>query len=121
MDSSANQPVRSAVTGADTNNDRRSHPRFTVKVQLELRQEGDDIPIRTETADLSHGGCYVQLSLTLALGTNLRGRLWLDGAAVQFQGRVVTTHPQFGNGIIFLQLEGNGEQLLAGYLDAIVV
>ena len=117
MNSSANEPVGSSVTDHP---DRRAHPRFTAKVQLELRQEGDDIPIRTETADLSRGGCYVQLSLTISLGTYVHGRLWLDGAPVQFRGRIVTTHPQFGNGIMFLEFEGNGEELLGSYLDAIV-
>ena len=113
MNSSADQPVGSTVTDAD----RRSHPRLAVKAQLELRQEGDDIPIRTETADLSRGGCYVQLSLTLGLGTYVQGRLWLDGAPVQFRGRVVTSHPQFGNGIMFLDFEGTGKQLLGSFLD----
>jgi hypothetical protein len=117
MNSSTDQPVGSPVTDPD----RRSHPRFTVNVQLELRHEGDDTPIRTETTDLSCGGCYVQLSLTLALGAYVNGRLWLDGAAVQFRGRVVTCHPQFGNGIMFLEFEGNGEKLLRSYLEAIVV
>ena|SRR5271166_3279855 len=117
MNSSADQPLGSPITDPD----RRSHPRLTVNVQLELREEGRDIPIRTETADLSRGGCYVQLSLTLTLGTHVQGRLWLDGAPVQFRGRVVTTHPQFGNGIMFLEFEGTGEQILASYLEATVV
>ena len=117
MNSSADQPVGSPVTDPD----RRGHPRFTLNVQVELREEGRDIPIRTETADLSRGGCYVQLSLTLTVGTYVQGRLWLDGAAVQFRGRAVTAHPQFGNGIMFLEFEGTGEQLLASYLESIVV
>lgn len=115
MDSSADQPVASTVIDAD----RRRHPRLSVKVQLELRQEGDDIPIRTETADLSRGGCYVELSLTLGSGTYVQGRLWIDGSPVKFRGRVVTSHPQFGNGIIFLQFEDIGEQVLASFLDGI--
>ncbi len=117
MNSSADQPVESSVTSPD----RRGHPRFSVNVQLELHREGDEIPIRTETADLSRGGCYVQLSLTLALGIYVRGRLWIDDAAVEFRGRVVTSHPQFGNGIMFLQFEGTGEQVLGSFLDAIPV
>jgi hypothetical protein len=100
--------VGSTITGAD----RRSDPRLAVKAQLELRQEGDDIPIRTETVDLSRGACHVQLSLTLGLGTYVQGRLWLDGAQVQFRGRVVTSHPQFGNGMMFLDFEGTGKQTL---------
>ncbi len=35
------------------------------------------------------------------------------------RGRVVTHHPQFGNGIMFVEFEGPAEQLLNRYLDAI--
>jgi hypothetical protein len=120
MNSSADQPVGSSSSDtAVTAPDRRSHPRFSVKVQLELRREGEDIPMRTETSDLSRGGCYVQLSLTLALGTYVQGKLWIEDSAVKFRGRVVTSHPQFGNGIMFLQFEDDGEQMLASFLNAV--
>jgi len=112
----ANQPLPSASAPAD----RRASPRFAVQVQIELHEAGSDVPIRTETSDLSRGGCYVQLNLTLTLGTYLHGKLWLDGSPVPFGGRVVTCHPQFGNGIMFLEFEGDGDQILARYLDALV-
>lgn len=116
MNSSADQPVSSTISEPD----RRRHTRFTAKVQIELRLEGDDTPIRAETSDLSRGGCYLQLSFTLTVGTHVQGRLWLDGAPVQFRGRVVTAHPQFGNGIMITEFEDDGEKLLASYLEAIV-
>jgi hypothetical protein len=100
--------------------ERRAYPRYTVQVQIELREQGSAVPIRTETSDLSRGGCYVQLNLTLPLGTYVHGRLWLDGSPVNFRGRVVTCHPQFGNGIMFMELEGKGGELLTQYLQAIM-
>lgn len=114
MSSPDNQPLGSAAA-----DERRLHPRFTAQVQIELRQEANDIPIRAETSDLSGGGCYVQVSQTLPPGTDVQGKLWLDGSAVKFQGRIVTRHPQFGNGIIFLQFDGDGERVLRSYLGAL--
>lgn len=116
MNFPANEQLGPALSHAD----RRVYPRFTVQVQIELHEEGSDVPTRAETADLSRGGCYVQLNLTLSLGSYLNGRLWLDSEPVEFRGRVVTRHPQFGNGIMFLHFEGNGEQILGRYLEAIV-
>ena len=104
-------------SSASTQADRRAHPRFAVQVQIELREEGSQVPIRTETSDLSRGGCYVQLNMTLTLGAYIHGKFWLDGSAVVFRGRVVTCHPQFGNGIMFLEFEGSGDEILAGYLN----
>jgi len=99
--------------------DRRRHPRYTVPVQIELRQEGCDIPLRLETTDLSLGGCYIQLMIPLSVGIRVQATLWLDGYPIVIRGLVVTRHPQFGNGIMFVGIEGQGEQLLYRYLDAI--
>jgi len=100
--------------------ERRRFPRHSVQVQIELHQEGSDVPLRMETTDLSRGGCYIQLMMTLAVGTYVDATLWIDDSPIRVRGRVVTRHPQFGNGIMFLEFQGNGEQLLARYLDAIV-
>jgi hypothetical protein len=99
--------------------ERRGTPRYTVNVQIELRADGADIPLRAETTDLSRGGCYVQMMTTLPIGTYAKGTLWLDGTAVRIRGRVVTRHPQYGNGIIFIAFEGDGEVFLGRYLERI--
>jgi hypothetical protein len=102
-----------------TEPDRRQHPRYTVQVPIEIRQEDSDLPMRLETTDLSRGGCYIQLISALPLGARIQVTLWLGGYPVVIQGRVVTRHPQFGNGIMFLEFEGEGDQLLNRYLEAI--
>ena len=106
-------------TSLPNQTERRINPRFNVRVQIELHEDRSALPIRAETADLSRGGFYVQWNLTISPGTYVKGRLWLDDAPVDFRGRVVTRHPQFGNGIMFLSFEGSGEQLLGRYLEAI--
>lgn len=99
--------------------DRRRYPRYTVQVQIELHQEGNDIPMRLETTDLSRSGCYVQILIPLAVSTRIRATLWLDGNPAVIRGTVVTRHPQFGNGIMFQEFEADAEQRLGRYLDAI--
>lgn len=115
----AQLPDRQPLTAAPAEQERRLHARYTVQVQAELREEGADFPLRLETTDLSRGGCYVQLLMPLALGASVRVTLWLDGCPVVIRGRVVTRHPQFGNGIMFVEFEGQGEQLLNRYLHGI--
>ncbi len=112
-------PHAQSSTHASTEPDRRHHPRYTVQVQVEIRQEGSNFPMRLETTDLSRGGCYIQLIPALPLGVRVQLTLWLGDAPVAIQGRVVTRHPQFGNGIMFLDFEGEGDQLLNRYLQAI--
>ena len=112
--------VESSTT-ALTRNDRRRYPRYTVEVQIEIHEEGSDVPTRLETTDLSRGGCYIQLLMPLSVGIRVQATLWLADYAIVVRGCVVTRHPQFGNGIMFLDFEGQGEVLLNRYLDAIVV
>jgi hypothetical protein len=100
--------------------ERRHHTRYTVHVQIELRQEGNDVPMRLETTDLSRNGCYVQLLIPLSVGIRVQATLWLDGHPVVIRGRVVTRHPQFGNGIMFLDFQADAEQQLSRYLEAII-
>ncbi|MGB9234231.1 MAG: PilZ domain-containing protein [Terriglobales bacterium] len=117
MDLAGYQPsADAAVPGAE----RRRFPRHTAQVQIEVQQEGSDVPLRMETSDLSRGGCYVQLMMPFPIGTYVNVKLWIDGTAIRVRGRVVTRHPQFGNGMMFLEFQGDGEQLLGSYLDAIV-
>jgi c-di-GMP-binding flagellar brake protein YcgR len=99
--------------------DRRRDPRHAIQVQIELREDGTDVPIRMNTSDLSRGGCYVELMTTLPVGTCVTATFLLNNQCVRAKGRVVTRHPQFGNGIQFLEFEGNGQNALAQYLDAI--
>jgi hypothetical protein len=114
-----NSPDAQPATVTSTEPDRRHHPRYTVQVQIELRQDGSDVPMRLVTTDLSRGGCYIQMLMQLSVGVRLRATLWLDGCPIVIRGLVVTRHPQFGNGIMFVEFEGQGEQLLTRYLEAI--
>ena len=116
MDSPNAQPA----TAVQTERDRRLHPRYTVQVQIELHQEGNDVPMRLATTDLGRGGCYIELIMPLAVGVRVQATLWLDAHPIVIQGRVVTCHPQYGNGMIFEKFEGQAEQLLHQYLDSIV-
>ncbi len=102
-------------------NDRRAHPRLPLQVQVELRKEGSDVPFRLQTSDLSAGGCYIQLMMTMPVGTWLRVTLWLGDSPVRARARVVTRHPQYGNGVMFVEFQGNGKQTLESYLDAMSV
>jgi PilZ domain-containing protein len=71
---------------------------------------------RFETADVSESGCYVHMSITLELGARVSIVLWLGDEKVCGTGRVVTRHPQFGNGIE-LELAQEGRDRLRQFLQ----
>lgn len=119
MNSTEAQP--SATATNDPENDRRQHPRYTVRVPIEIHSEGSAVPWRLETTDLSRSGCYIQALTPLPIGSRVQAKLWLADCPLVVRGRVVTRHPQFGNGIMFVDFEDQAaEVLLNRYLEAII-
>ncbi len=99
--------------------ERRRYPRVKTAVQVELRTEDSAAPLRVETSDISPTGCYVEMSMTLAVGSRLSIVLWLGGEKVTAKGVVRTQHPQFGNGIEFVGMSTGDRDKLVRHLDSI--
>jgi len=111
------QPDKQPPEPAVAQGERRAYPRYSAHVQLELREEGNDVPMRLSTTDLSRNGCYVEMIAPLAVGVRVQATLWLGEKRVRVRGCVVTRHPQFGNGIMFLVFEDDGQQTLRTFLE----
>jgi c-di-GMP-binding flagellar brake protein YcgR len=97
--------------------ERRLFQRLTVALQIELRVKGDSVPIRLQTTDISVGGCYVEMAVTLDPGIELDVFLWLEHEKLSLKGRVATKHPHFGNGIEFIALSPGSEARIQRFLE----
>ena len=97
--------------------ERRLFQRLPIAVQMELRVQDNSIPTRLTTADISVGGCYVEMSVTIEPGTDLDIALWLEHQKLALKGRVVTKHPHFGNGIEFIGVTPEAETQLRAFLE----
>jgi c-di-GMP-binding flagellar brake protein YcgR len=98
--------------------ERRRYPRVKAGVSMELKPEGAAVASRAETADLSLIGCYVEMTFTLAVGTKLDLILWVEEERLATKGVVVTHHPQFGNGVEFVEMSQEGQAKLAHFLKS---
>ncbi len=105
------------VRFADVPCDRRQFRRWHIAVQAELRVQGNEVPIRGQTTDIGTGGCYIEMVVTLDVGTQLNVVLWLGHEKLVIDGRVVTRHPQFGNGIQFTDVSVDSRQRLQRFLE----
>jgi c-di-GMP-binding flagellar brake protein YcgR len=97
-------------------NERRKYPRIKAAIPLEFKTEGATVASRTETTDLSLTGCYLEMSFTMPVGTTLDMVLWVEEQRVPAKGIVVTHHPQFGNGIEFVDISQEDQAKLAHFL-----
>lgn len=83
--------------------ERRSDPRVKVKAPVEIFLEGNDVPLRTATSDLSLHGCYIESFSPFPIGTVLELKLEANSTLL-VMATVVTKDPQVGNGIHFTKM-----------------
>ncbi|HXY09975.1 MAG TPA: PilZ domain-containing protein [Terriglobales bacterium] len=98
---------------------RRRYERTKTAVEVELHLQGHTSPLRAKTADLSLGGCYLEIMFTLPVGTKLKLVLWINDAKLNVDGVVVTCDVQVGNGIQFTGITSEDCAKLQQYLAAI--
>jgi hypothetical protein len=99
--------------------DRRSYPRLKATNSVEVYAEGQSTPVRARTADLSLGGCYVEMPNPLTKGTKLRIALWVKETKLWANGKVVTSTPGFGIGVQFTEMSETERNQLQQFLQSI--
>jgi len=98
--------------------ERRDSARLKVKAPVEIHFEGNEVPLRGATADLSLRGCYIESMFPFPVGTVLELKLQLTGTLLVV-GTVVTSDPQVGNGIRFDKMLPEDVDELRAFLDAL--
>ena len=96
---------------------RREHSRVKVRVPVELRRDGNEVPIGCATSDISLGGCYVEMMFALAKDTKIDIAIKINGTVLAL-GTVVTCDPNVGNGIKFTRMLPEDQEELRRYLEA---
>jgi hypothetical protein len=97
----------------------RQHPRFKAALPIELRPKGVTAPLRTQTADVGLGGCYVEMVFTQEVSTPVEITIWIGDTKISGAGEVVSKHPSFGNGLKFTRLSTEGKEMLGRYLETL--
>lgn len=95
----------------------RQHPRYKVALPVELCSPVDHVPVRAQISDIGLGGCYVEMSFTRDVSSELELTLWLGDKKVSAVGVVVSSHPAFGNGIKFTRVAPESKEDLQKFLS----
>src|SRR5256885_2307984 len=94
--------------------DRRKHPRLKIQAPIEFNAERSRI-LRSATADLSLGGCYLEMMFTFPVGTILEISLQL-GHIVRARAIVVSRELRVGNGIQFINISTLDQQAIRNFI-----
>jgi hypothetical protein len=98
--------------------EQRQFPRFECRAGIEVRAESSPSPLRGHMADISLGGCYVEMMIPLKVATKLDLTVWLDNAKICTAGMVTSSHPGFGVGIKFIGMAKPDRERLERYLES---
>ena len=99
--------------------ERRKYPRTQAAIPVEFKADGAAVATHTQTADISVGGCYIEMNFTLPVGSKLDLALWLGDDRVTTKALVVTHHPYFGNGIQFLDMNTQDQEKLKQFVNSV--
>lgn len=100
--------------------ERRICSRYSVCVEIEIREMASGAPSRGNTTDVSLSGCYVATIFPLPIGATIDFTMWLTDGNVKGHGSVQTCHPGVGMGIKFIDLTEEAIRRLDEYLRASV-
>ncbi len=118
FDFSLPMPVLDHYAGP-SGGERRASPRLRCAASAELRPDGLGAPIMVAIADLSIGGCFIEMPMPLRQGTQLKVTLWLNTVKVQTDAVVTNTRPGFGMGLQFAGIAKEEQAKLREYLAKI--
>lgn len=109
--------VRLPPKGSWDHSERRKSHRIRCFGTAQIRQPGVAFPIWAKLADLSSGGCYVEMVFTMPRATALNVLLTIGSRNFCAKGTVVTSHPGVGIGIKFTEITQDNQKLLAEILQ----
>ena len=108
--------VDASATGVQ---DRRRHPRMKSVNSVEVYPSGETAPIRARTADISLGGCFIEMPNTLEKGLTLKLALWVRDTKLWAQAKVITSTPGYGIGVQFTAMSDMEKHQLGQFLESI--
>ncbi len=97
----------------------RRHARLKCSSSVQLNPNGEP-PVWSKAADLSEGGCFVEMMIPVKMGTRLKISLWLKDDKVVAEGVVVHSRPAYGVGIQFTEMSRLDAERLREFLKSLV-
>ena len=96
----------------------RSHPRFRCHNSVELHTQ-DGANFWGTIADLSVGGCYVEIPIPLPPGTKVNVAIWIGETKSWADGEVSYSTPGLGIGVKFLRISGPDLERIQHFLGTL--
>jgi hypothetical protein len=108
------EPVRTRAI-----NERREQPRYKCSLSVELHPASGENRAWGRVADISLGGCFVEMPSPFKEGTQIRLALWIQDKKIWALGKVAGSRPGSGIGIQFLEMKEEDRAELKRFVDSL--
>lgn len=110
---SAEDPFAPAPQTSQTaTEERRKSERYPCGGQAEVWRVGEKASFVGLIADISEGGCYIQVMSPLEEGARIEVAISTDGTTFRALGEVRTSHPTMGMGVAFIRMSDSDRRAL---------
>lgn len=92
---------RTPVNPGGPYREHREVPRFTLIASIEVREPRSDTRISGRISEISRKGCYIDVLVTLPVGTLLDVRISRDQGVFESQGKIAYVQEGMGMGVAF--------------------
>jgi hypothetical protein len=99
--------------------DRRVHPRYDFFAQCELTDKSSGTRYEARVTQIAMGCCFVDLPVVLPQGTDVNARIIKEGRTFEAEGRAMYSYPSMGNGIAFVSMTLENQQILEGWIKSL--
>jgi hypothetical protein len=99
--------------------DRRVHPRYDFFAQCELTDKSSGTGYEARVTKIAMGCCFVDLPVVLPQGTDVNLRIIKEGRTFEAQGRATYSYPSMGNGIAFVSMTLENQEVLEGWIASV--
>ena len=100
--------------------ERRRAPRCPLIASAEVIELQTNTHLRTRISDLSLVGCYLDMTNTLSVGTELRLRIAHNDTTFTALGVIAHCQPNLGMSIRFTDVQLDQHDILDNWLEALV-
>jgi PilZ domain-containing protein len=99
--------------------ERREHPRSRCSLSVELHPASGESRAWGRVADISLGGCFVEMPSPFKEGTQVRLALWIQEKKIWALGKVASSRLGSGIGVQFLEMKNEDRAELKRFVDAL--
>lgn len=112
LETSGRDPYEGGMT------ERRRHARYRCQNSIEIHIQ-NGASFWGTVADLSLGGCYVEMAIPIKVATKLNVSIWIGQAKAAADAEVAHFTPGFGVGIRFTKISEQNLDIIRQYLNSL--